>query len=377
MRYFFSGILSALALRVRDVKSWIIVLLLPALVLASNSLLPEQEVSAPVQVGVALPERGGEAMWAQLEARSDEVLTFIPADADTIDRNIAAGRWDCGLILAEDFDDRLPQLDLNDIITIRIGAGSTVYPLVRETVSACMAQLIGPDIAREYLLSSGIATEETLSEMQSRLEERLDESDRVIVSMSTPDGSPLSPLELTRKGMDAIFCWMVSAVILVRLMLGATDLGKWISAPAVRRLKPLRSATCLMAARIGAEGILMCLSGCAAMLLLGMGLWGCVAVLAYVLFWLGLAILLAHMGQISGVLPVCVPFAAVISLLLSSALVDIGLIIPMVSGVSRWIPAAMFLRICQGDLPAAVSLAGLAAVCFGVSCGADHFQCEQ
>lgn len=373
MRYFFSGILSTLLLLLRDIKSWIVVLLLPALVLATGKLFPAQGGSSPVQVGVALPDTGAEEMWTLLEARSDEVLAFILADVDTIDRNIAAGRWDCGLVMAEDFDDRLAELDLDRIITIRIGPGSTVYPLVRESVSACMAQLIGPDIAREYLLDSGIATVETLSGMQSRLEARLDESDRVIVSLSTPDASPLRPLELAQEGMDTILCWMVSAVILVRLLLGATDLGRWISAPAILRLKPLRSGTCLMAARIGADGILMVLSGCAAILLLGKGLWGCAAVLAYVLFWLAASILLAHFAPVSSVLPVCVPFSAVISLLLSSALVDISLIVPAISGVSRWIPATMFLRICEGEPYAFAVLLCMAGLCLAVSGVIDHF----
>lgn len=373
MRYFVSGILSTLWLRLRDVKSWIVLLLLPGLILAAGRLFPAQEASAGVQVGVALPESGAEELWTLLEERSNEVLTFILADADTIDRNVAAGRWDCGLILEEDFVRRLEALELDRIITIRIGPGSTVYPLVRETVSACMAQLVGPDIAREYLLDSGIAAEEALPGLQSRLEETLDESNRVIVTLTTPGGEALRPLELTRQGVDSILCWLVSAVILVRMLLGTTDLGSWITAPAARRLKPLRSATCLMAARIGADGILMCLSGFVAMLLLGKGPWGCAAVLSFTLFWLAAAILLAHFRPVTAVLPVCVPFAAVSSLLLSSALVDISLIVPALSGAARWFPGAAFLRVCGGDLPAAVFLLGGAAVCFALSWAIDPF----
>lgn len=374
MRYFFTGILSTLVLRLRDIKSWAVLLMLPALILASGRILPPQEVSSPVQVGVALPEAGAEEMWALLESRSDDVLTFVLADVDTIDRNIAAGRWDCGLVLAEDFDERLEELDLDRIIALRIGLGSAVYPLVRETVSACMAQLIGPDIARKYLLDSGIVAEEALAQIQPRLEESLDESDRVIVSMTTPDGGELSPLELAQEGIDSILCWMVSAVILVRLLLGATDLGKWSSSPAIVRMKPLRSLTCLMAARAGADGILIFLSGSAAMLLLGRGSWGCAAVLAYVLFWLAASILLAHFRPVSSVLPVCMPFLVVISLLLSSVLMDIALIVPSVSEVARWIPAAMFLRICEGDPYASGFLFGGAILCLSISGAIDRLR---
>ena len=362
MRYFFFSIFSELTVRLRSIKSWLITLLLPAMILAAGQMLPAEEISAPVQVGVAIPEEGAEGLWALLDARSNDVVEFCLTDADTIDRNVAAGRWDCGLVVAEDFADRVKQLDLDRVITIRIGLGSAVYPLVRETVSACMAQLIGPDIAMEYLLESGIVTEQTASQAEPFLKDDLDETERVNVRMSTPDGEPLSALELAQEGMDAILCWMVSAVILVRMLLGATDLGKWIRSAPIRRMKSLRTNACLMAARIGADGLLMFLSGSVALLLLGKGIFGCMAVMGYVLFWMVIAILLAHFPSISGGLPVFMPFAVVLSLLLSSVLVDISLIVPVFSGVSGWFPDALFLRGCEGDLGPVLCLFGTAGI---------------
>lgn len=367
MSYFVSAFLGTLGVRLKDVKTWLVLLLIPGLVAAAGMMFPAREMASPVQVGVALPPAGGEEMWALLEGCNNEVLTFIRADEDTIDRSIAAGRWDCGIVLGLNFEERLRALDTDGIIGLRIGPGSAVYPLVRESVSACMIQLLGPEIARDYLLESGIADDTTIAGMESRLQEVLDESDRVLVHMSTADGSPLAPLDLAREGMDAVLCWLISAVILVRLLLSATDLGAWINAPAVRRMTALRSPLTMMMARACADGLLLALSGSAAMALLGRGLWGCAAVWSYVLFWLAAAVLLARFPSVSGVLPVCVSFAVVLSLLLSSVLVDISLILPGLAGVCRWLPVTLFLAVCRGQWPAALCLTAAAAACFALA----------
>ena len=133
MRYLCSGIRSSLVSRLKNPVFYVVVLIV-AIVLIAMGRLPAQDVSAPVQVGVVLPEQGGEAFWELLQQRSGTVLTFHKTDADTVDRNIAAGKWDCGIILAEDFDLRVETVDMSRAFTIRIGEGSTVYPLFREVV---------------------------------------------------------------------------------------------------------------------------------------------------------------------------------------------------------------------------------------------------
>ena len=73
---------------------------------------------------------------------------------------MAAGRWDCALVLPEDFEDRLTRLEVDGLFTLVTGPGSAVYPMVRETASACVAELISPGMAEDYLLDSGIVTED-------------------------------------------------------------------------------------------------------------------------------------------------------------------------------------------------------------------------
>ena len=75
MKFLLTGIVMTLKLRLRSVRGWAILLLLPLLVASVVLFLPKQEVSAPVQVGVCLPKSGGEEFWALLEQRSSAVIS--------------------------------------------------------------------------------------------------------------------------------------------------------------------------------------------------------------------------------------------------------------------------------------------------------------
>lgn len=340
MSYFLTCLRFNLLQRLSNLRTWFILLLLPALVLAANGLLPSWHGDVPVNVGVVLPENGGVEMWQLLETRNDDVLAFVLTDADTLDRNIAAGRWDCGIVLAADFDQKVSELDMDRIFTLRIGPGSTVYPLVKETISACAAQLISEDVARDYLADSEIPADQLW----------LNDPDRVVISMRTLDGAPIQAPELAVRGTQDFIRWLICVAILVRMLFGAADLAKWSHSPGMKRTSPLRAPLCTMAARGTADTLLLFFSASVAMLLLGDGLWGCIAVLSYLTFWLLVSLLLAQFPKATMILHVFIPFAVVISLLMSSVLVDISLILPEMGKVIPWLPVTMFLEICRGSI---------------------------
>ena len=344
MRYFLTSFKFTLQQRLGSFKNWVVLLLLPLLVLSANLMLPTWNEDATVTVGVVLPEDGGEKMRDILQARSDDVISFVLTDVDTLDRNIAAGRWDCGIILSENFQEKISQLDTDRIFTLRIGPGSTVYPLVKETVSACLAQLIGPDIAWDYLLDSGITEDRT------QLEQSLEDPDHVLVTMSTLDGEPLQVPDLTLGGTRDFLRWILCVTILVRMLFGAADLNKWIHSPGMNRIQPIRAPLVSISARGAADALLLFISAAIALLLLGDGFPAIAAVLGYILFWLAASLVLAQLPQITTLLHLCIPFAVVISFLMSSVLVDIALVFPQLSCISRWLPVSIFLRICNGTI---------------------------
>ena len=341
MKYFITSAKFTLQQRLGSLRNWLVLLLLPLLALGASIMLPEWHAEAPVSVGVVLPESGGDEMWQLLLSRNDGVISFILTDEETLDRSVAAGRWDCGIILAENFDQMVKDLDTDRLFTLRIGPGSTVYPLVKETISACVAQLIAPGVATDYLWDSGIIAED--------IDLQLEEPDRVLVSMSTLDDHPLQVPELTTRSTQNLLRWLICIAILVRMLFGAADLAKWIHSPGIKRTVPLRSPLTSMAARASIDALLLLISASIAMLLLEGGFRGCIAVFGYVLFWLMVSLLLAQFPSVTTVLHVFIPFAVVISFLLSSVLMDISLIFPQLSGISRWLPVSMFLGICNGN----------------------------
>ena len=203
MSFFLALFQSGLRTQAGRLRTWALLFLLPLMIFGTRTLLPAQEMSTPVQVGVVLPETGGEEFWSRLNSRSGLVVTFYETGLDQARRQVATGQWDCALVLPEDFSLRLSRQDTYQLFTLLTGPGSTVYPMVRETVSACVAECISPGIAERYLLDSGIAGGS--DSMLPRLNEVLPEQDRVLISMETADGRPLDPLVLADSG------WPLSA----------------------------------------------------------------------------------------------------------------------------------------------------------------------
>ena len=138
MSFFVAAFQSALLVRLRSWRTWLL-LLIPLTVFGVSRLLPAEEAAAPVQVGVVLPRQGGEAFWRLLEDRSGLVVYFLPAEAGQAERQVAAGQWDCALLLPDDFQERLERMDTYRIITVLTGPGSAAYPMVQETAAACLA----------------------------------------------------------------------------------------------------------------------------------------------------------------------------------------------------------------------------------------------
>ena len=373
MSCFFTIFTTTLRQRFIRVRGWILLLLIPCLLLGIRLAVPETAVTAPVQVGVALPEEGAEKLWQLLEARNGTVLTFIESDADTIRRNIATGKWDCGILVDEDFPEKIQQLDTDRIFTVLIGEGSAVHPLVQETVASCTAELVSPHIAQKYLDTGDIAANADPELIQEKLTQILGADDRILISMTTVDGDSLAPFELGESGIRTLLQWVISGIILVWLMLNTCDLGQWMRSSAVKRMLPLRSVPLLSVSRMAADWLLIALSGSFAMAAVGGSASGCIAVLCYSLFWAAIGILLCRFPSIWESLPVLPPFAVVLSLLFSGALLDISIFMPSLSGILRWMPGNLFLQICRGELTPALWLLGTASLFMISSICIDKF----
>ena len=348
MSFLWTCLKNALRAQIASWRTWLLLLLLPVLTFGARLALPAEEAATPVQVGVVLPRQGGEEFWNRLDKRSGLVVTFRRADADQAERQVAAGRWDCALVLPEDFEGRLARRDLYGLFTLLVGPGSAVYPMVRETVAACVAELTAPSVAEDYLLDSGILDREGAAAARPRLEETLLEQERVLVTMETADGRPLDPITLTDSGVDGLLAGLIAIVLSVWALFTAMDLGRWLDSPFARRLRPLRGTAALLLPRLAGALVPALCSGALALLALERP-WTCLLPLtAYLLFWGALALVLARWGRLWNALPVIVPFVPVLALLLSPVLVDLSMLFPALAPAVRWSPVSLYLRACGG-----------------------------
>lgn len=375
MSFFLNSFLTVLRERLASRRTWILMFLLPLITLGASRLMPPEEVSAPVQVGVVLPGKGGEDFWTRLERRSGLAAAFHRASRTQAERQVAAGRWDCALVLPEDFERRLSELDTAGLFTLLIGPGSTVYPMVRETAAACTAECISPGMAEEYLLESGILSEEAAEEVRPRLNKVLLDRERVLVTLETADGAPLDPLALADSGVSNLLTGMTAILLLLWAVLAAMDLGRWLDSPLARRLAPLRGRTALLLPRMAGELVPAALSGALA---LAAAEAPCILALApYLLFWGAAALVLARWKPGWSALPVLLPFIPALGLLLSPVLMDISLIFPELGPVVRWAPISLYLRACGGSLADGLLLAAAGAAVLCLSAAADWRQARR
>ena len=373
MKFLGTCFLAALRGEMTRGRTWLLMLLLPLLSLGAARLIPAEAVSAPVQVGVVLPEEGGEQFWSVREGRSGLVGDVCLSDAETARRQVAAGAWDCALLLPDDFADRLEALDLYRVIELLTSPGSTVYPMVRETAAAALAQCVSPAVAERYLLRSGIAGQDTIEGMRPRLDEVLLDQDRVLIAMETADGAPMDAVTLADSGRDQLLAGLAAVLLLVWALLISMDLGRWLDSSFARRLAPLRGDAWLVLPRLGAALVPAALSGGLALLAAGSPGY-LLPMLPYVLLWGAAGALLARRRALWSALPVLLPFMPAAGLLLSPALVDLSQLLPALSPAVRWNPVTLFLRAGRGGWADGLLLSALAAAAVLLPCAADRLR---
>ena len=362
MSFFLTHLKQSALGQLRSWRSWLLLALLPLAVFGVHRALPAEEAAAPVQVGVVLPRQGGEEFWEKLEERSGLVSVFLLAGEEEAQRQVAAGRWDCALLLPDDFEARLERRDTYGLLTLLTGPGSTVYPMVRETAAACVAELVAPAVAEKYLLDSGITGAEGLDTARARLEETLSQQERVLVRMETADGRPLDPIALADRGTDNLLAGLTAVMLLIWALLTAMDLGRWLDSPFARRLLPLRGAAVLMLPRLAGALFPVLCSGALALLALDDPAAHIPPLLPYLLFCGGAVLALARWRAAWNALPVLMPFVPAAGLLLSPVLVDLSALFPALAPVCRWMPLTLYLRACQGGWQDGVALAAGGAV---------------
>lgn len=353
MRYFALSLGLSLRAQLRSRRFWLILLLvLAAGGVVRGTMRPDTSDGA-VRVGVVLSDDGGE-FWDALARRGGALVRFVQTDEETARSKVASSQWDCALLLPEDFQDRLERSDLSGILTLLTGPGSAVYPLVRETAAAALLELTSSRMAADYLLSSGIADEDSIDGMTPRLTEVLPQAQRVQINMETLSGRPLDELELAGESFSRIFRGSIAAALLVWTLFAAVDLGRWRETGAARRMRPCLGGALLTLPRLLGALVPAFLFGAAGLFMAGSlaGAPGVLALALYLAVLGALALLLASARPVWTALPAVIPFAAASVFVLSPVFVDITLFFPRLKPLPQWLPVTLYLQGGEGDLPA-------------------------
>ena len=282
---------------------------------------------------------------------------------------MASAQWDCALLLPDDFAGRLAAGETEDLVTLLIGPGSTVYPLIRETAAAALLELSSAGLAADYLLSSGIADETSLRDIAPRLQETLPQAQRVQIEMETLEGRPLTEVSLAGDSLSRILRGSLAAVLLVWTLFAAVDLGRWRQSGAAGRMRPCVGDFLLGVPRLLAALIPGFLLGAAGIVCSGGAVGSALALLPYLGALGALALLLAAFRPVWKALPAVIPFVAASVFVLSPVFVNVTLLFPRLGPLVRWLPVTLYLEGCEGDgaalgrlLVMAVVFAGAAAV---------------
>ena len=303
-----------------------------------------------VRVGIVLPEEAT-ALEALLLDRSTELIRFIPTDERTLDRQVLTGRWDCGLVAHENFTEKLESMDTRDLFTLKTGPGSTVYPLVRETVAACLMELTAPQIAQAYLTEQGLDA----FGLDERIQAIGASSLWVEVELQTLEGEALSLPELTGFGTKQILVRLTGVLAMLWGLYLTADLGALLDSPQGRRLRVLRHPAAILLPQALAALVPMALWAMILSLLLGgaAAFLSCAALQAVIL---GLGLTVPRSRRLREAVTVLLPFLALGSVLLEPVLVDTASLFPRVAPWLSWLPMTLFCRGCDGSLWAAGAL---------------------
>lgn len=362
MSFFWKSTWLSLARRFRRPGSWVLAAMLLALTVGTI-LAANPGESATVRVGLVLPERGAEKLERLLLQRGGDAVEFIVTDEETANRKVLAGSWDCAIVVDKKFDRRVESLELDGIVTVVISPASTVYPLVKETVAACVMELISPDVAREFLEDSGIPAQS----LDERLEEIGKTARRVDVKLRTLDGEPLSMPAMAHTGIQFALRGLVAVMSLVWGLYLTVDLGRWLETGWAGRLRTVRTTTELLLPELAAGLLPLLLWGCVVLPWLGGGLWSLPAYGGLLAVLLGIGSVIPRLPSVWRSIPVTLPFFAIGSLVLEPVLVDVSTLFPTISRVTRWLPVTLCVRGCQGSTPAIAALFALSAGLLGIS----------
>lgn len=370
-RAFLPGCRAALAGLLRRPGYLMMLLLLPLVVVGARVLLPREELTSSLTVGIAIDPRcqRGEELRRLLEERGGGQLEFVFTDRDTLEAMVAAGSWECGFVTAEDFDQRLDQGDFTRLLLQVRSPATTLDNIVAVRVFSALLELCREDIALRYLQRVGIVEGEPTREQLDRLGQILPLDERMNVEARALDGSPLSlgrSAHMDAGAAAALLRGLAAVLLLLCALMTGGELNRWMDSPYARRALPFTSPLSLLLPRLAVLSAAALAAGWLA-LALGQVEVSPPALLLYAAALAALALLLAVAPGAGEVLPVLFPLVPVVCAVLCPILFDVGQYVPAVLPLSRLLPTTQFLLSAGGNDRSLVWLGVMALIFFAAA----------
>ncbi len=338
---------------------YLVALLLCPLVLALGLLLPREARGTEILVGISLPEDSPAAaeLWERLEEERAGAVTYRRAAPEEVRAQVAAGHWECGFLLAEDFEDRLAGGRYEDLVTQVVSPASTMALPLREPVSAALLELCWQDIAGDCLARIGLDLPPV-----GALEDIIPPENRVAVRAETV-GTDAAPREMTESLPYAdLLTGGVGLWLQTTALLAAGHLRRWLRGDWARLALPRVGLGVLLLPRAAVLGLAAWLAGAAALLLTG-GDGRALACLAlYQLCLTAASAALALLPGAERLIAVLLPVTPLACVICCPVLLDAAMLVPALYPVSRALPLTHFLLAVQGQMGSAAMLAGMTAL---------------
>ncbi len=338
--------------------SFFAALLLPLLLLLLAGLFLPRSQEATVQVGVLLEEHSplAEEFYEILLALETPPVQFVRAESrEQLEEMVAATLWECAYVLPAGFTERVARYDLSEIFTRVSSPASSMQILSNAALQAALLDLIGDDVAAQYLSGMHvIKREDFFALIDAGTIQTADfyayfdvESlhDAAIVSLEAHS------IEYPLKAILALSLFLL-------FFLAAVSFSADMRNGFFSRLRPICSP---FAAFLSAPLALFLLSLLEGALLLSFAAffepiyaqnlaWEASALLCYLLYLAALTVFISSSLRLGRVFFAALPFFLLSSLILLPIFVDLTRFFPFLYPLSLLFPPVLYFRAAGGSV---------------------------
>ncbi len=395
MKFFFTALRIHLMRFLRH-ASTLVCLLLPCLVAVLGLVLPpEQQTTDAITVGVyyadaadtdslaaALLEELQTYPFSEDSTNASVPIYFVRAAArEDVAENVAAGVWECGYLLPDDFGRRIAESEYRGLIARVASPASSLAPVIDDAVSGALLKISSPYIATSFLGNTGLLEDIPPQQLQSIEAQFFAEDDPLNITVklinapaaTAGNASILLSTQAFIRGMVALLLLLFASLTLVRF-------GDDLRSMFFGRMYSYRRFIALFTPPFVCSALLALASGFASLvvgdlffpgLLHGMGaelVW----LLLYQVYLFSLIIFLGSIFYSKYLTLSLTPFLIIACFVFCPIAFDLSSYLPAAGWISLLLPPTLYLRAAAGDALMPWVMGGLSLVLTGIAAVLFH-----